>query len=602
MTEKSRGNGRRPDRNPQITTGILYFIVILALLYTRFINLGWGLPYPFHPDERNMADALMKLHCTALNSDCFNPHFFAYGQLPLYLGYAGTLFYHLIRGFIDLPITFTEAVISLRFISASASVFTFFILMKLLDVYLDTRKNYLKCFLAAAVFIFSPALIQFAHFGTTESLLMLFYTAVVYISALLLTNRLTLVKYGLISGVLCGAALATKSSAFSFISVPLLVLFYYIFVVSKDSIPQKILSIITSLSSFWTFVLVTAFTLSPYNFIDSTDFLNSMQYESSVGLGKSLVFYTRQFQMTIPILFQFTSIFPYVLGLLITFLFIGGFIFLKKSREINLLRLSFLLYFLPSAVVFTKWTRFMAPIFPIMLLIAVLFIFKVTDWLSAKFELSQKKELLKKYNSALAFFVLLTILPGIAFTSIYRKNDIRFTASDWIYKHIPADSVILSETANVVDLPMLPPTQINRAVNVPAYHVISFNSYDVDENPELVETLKTSLKEADYIIVPSRRVFANHTCLQKSIHTFLLKSVKCPYLSEKYPILNDYYEKLFADKLGFVKVKEFSGDPSINFGPVIWKFQDEIAEETWSVFDHPTIRIYKKVRSFQTSN
>ncbi|MEK7177670.1 MAG: hypothetical protein AAB705_02485, partial [Patescibacteria group bacterium] len=69
---------------------IIWLLIIGLLVYSRFINLGWGLPYPMHPDERNMANAIQQLSCKVPISqlvECFNPHFFAYGQLPLYLGY-----------------------------------------------------------------------------------------------------------------------------------------------------------------------------------------------------------------------------------------------------------------------------------------------------------------------------------------------------------------------------------------------------------------------------------------------------------------------------------------------------------------------------------
>ena len=90
----------------------------------------------------------------------------------------------------------------------------------------------------------------------------------------------------------------------------------------------------------------------------------------------------------------------------------------------------------------------------------------------------------------------------------------------------------------------------------------------MDESPELQLELKDNLEKADYIFVPSRRIFTNH-------------------LKDKYPLLSGYYKKLFSGESGFEKVIEFSA--GIN---------DEQAEETWTVFDHPVIRIYKKVKSF----
>ena len=90
----------------------------------------------------------------------------------------------------------------------------------------------------------------------------------------------------------------------------------------------------------------------------------------------------------------------------------------------------------------------------------------------------------------------------------------------------------------------------------------------MDVNGQLQQELKEHIKKADYIFVPSRRIFINHS-------------------KEKYPLLNKYYEDLFSGKLGFKKIAEFSSG-----------LNDEQAEETWTVFDHPVIRIYKRVKSF----
>jgi len=76
---------------------------------------------------------------------------------------------------------------------------------------------------------------------------------------------------------------------------------------------------------------------------------------------------------------------------------------------------------------------------------------------------------------------------------------------------------------------------------------------------------------SDYIFVPSRRIFANYL-----------------RLAGEYPLTAKYYSLLFSGKLGFTEIKTFTALNSKLFA-------DEKAEETFTVFDHPTIRIYKKV-------
>ncbi len=99
-------------------------------------------------------------------------------------------------------------------------------------------------------------------------------------------------------------------------------------------------------------------------------------------------------------------------------------------------------------------------------------------------------------------------VPGLAYLSIYQSPDVRFTASQWIYKNIPENSYILSETANVVDLPIKQNSN-NQHPITNNYQYVSFNFYDLDADPQLQQRLKEHLKRADYIFVPSRRIFAN---------------------------------------------------------------------------------------------
>ncbi len=94
---------------------------------------------------------------------------------------------------------------------------------------------------------------------------------------------------------------------------------------------------------------------------------------------------------------------------------------------------------------------------------------------------------------------------------------------------------------------------------------VSFDFYHLDEDSRLFPQLLALLENSDYIFVPSRRLFVNHL-----------------RLPEKYPLTAKYYELLFSGKLGFTEIKKFQALP------------DESAEETWSVFDHPVVRIYQK--------
>jgi len=567
--------------------GILLIFLIAVLVYTRFVNISWGLPYPFHPDERNMANAIQGLNCKISNHEvdqrslhgpeanfvllqgCFNPHFFAYGQFPLYLGYGGIELYHLVTNKIKNPITYEEATLVLRIISAVSSILTVLVLIEIVKLFIEGFGKKIIDLISSTILILSPFFIQFSHFGTTESLLILLYCLIVYISLILLRNKIRNPQFIIYTSIICGLAVAIKISSLIFVGVPLIALLMNV----KKKITKEFISNLTILT-----ILTILFSLifSPQNLISFGEFISAINYESDVATGKNIVFYTRQFINSIPLIFQFVKIFPFALGWPVLILFMLGFFLLPLNKEFNLLRLSFLIYFLPSAFLFAKWTRFMTPILPVMLIFAMLFIMSLRTTERSE-AISPFWRLLRHFaprNDAIVYILIfISILPGIAYLSIYQNLDVRFDASKWLYKDMKENSYILSETANEVDLPILPS---HSTLKQPHYMTISFNFYDLDGDPILQNRLSQYLNFVDYIVIPSRRIFKNHP-------------------RETYPKINEYYEKLFSGRTGFKKTIEFTSYPKIAlFGKTLIEFPDENAEETFTVFDHPVVRIYKK--------
>jgi hypothetical protein len=484
---------------------------------------------------------------------------------------------------------------ALRLIAAVASVITGYISFVFIKELLNNEKNPLLPVLASGLLVvFSPALIQFAHFGTTESLLMLFFTIIVYKSVLLVKEKISLRSYFIWCGCMCGLALGTKISSAIFVLIPCAVIIFHI-LRSKEE--QKITRVFYTLVRFGVYIAILAVLTSPHNYISFGDFLNSMRYESGVGIGKMLVFYTRQYFMTIPIEFQLREIFPYALGWPVFILSLLGLFFLPYKKEYNLLRIAFLIGFLPNAFVYTKWTRFVSLVFPLMVIVGTVFLCDAYEksLQAISYYKKNKKYAVYSLQGIFMYILLIAILPGVAFLSIYKTPDVRFQASEWIYKNIPEGSTLLSETANVVDLPIPTQRQIKTG-QMPhkQYSIISFNYYNLDQDPVLQQELDQDVHTADYIVIPSRRIFANHTCYMNSTSSPLIKNARCASLKYNYPVLNEYYRKLFSGELGYKLVKEFTSYPSITlFGKTIYQLPDEMAEETWSVFDHPVVRIYK---------
>jgi hypothetical protein len=164
--------------------------------------------------------------------------------------------------------------------------------------------------------------------------------------------------------------------------------------------------------------------------------------------------------------------------------------------------------------------------------------------------------------------LMVSFLPGLFFFDlVYTQPDIRQQFSLWAKENLSQNSIILSESGNVVNLP------INTN-----HHIINFDFYQLEEEGQL-EFLCQNLEKADYVLVPSRRVFANHK-------------------KNQFPITANYYQKLFSDQLGFSLLETFSPTGRYHLTNLYYQTSEISAEETWTVFDHPTIRLYQKTKPY----
>lgn len=600
----------------------MWTLLVAVLIYSRVVGWDWGLPYHMHPDERNMAVGIMRLECDdlilpRLNAnpfnfiyqlptafkECWNPKFFAYGQFPLYLGKMLISWWY---PNVETP-TYTQAVWSLRVISISSSILTFFISLLIVKKFIGKKIRKNIFWLSAWLFVFVPYAIQFSHFGTTESLMMFAYTTIAYLSLIISLSKNTFSSKGIaILGVttfIAGIAVAAKVSSLLFLPIVIIAIFRSVFW-NRGYLPTKIVAFFYQAMMFIIGVLFLSFVFSPQNFISWSDFVGTINYESSVGTGASRAFYTRQFEHSLPILFQIKHIFPYVFGIGQFGIFILGLFVLSGSWVFWFLIMAISIFFLPSAFLYAKWTRFIAPIFPLMSVLIVVTLIRLANHFQSKISSHPRsRQWVRKYAVPGVFLltVVSLILPGIAYLKIYQAPDVRYIASKWLMENLKDDEMILSETANVVDMPIGSDLTegLTMAKNL---NYISFPSYDVEVLPDMKVKLAQYMMEANWIFIPSRRVVANHTCWdykkadgKSKISDWSFDKERCTYYQESFPTLNDYYEKLYTGQLPFEKVAEFSSYPRIEiFGKVIYQIDDEKAEETWTVFDHPVARFYRR--------
>lgn len=514
---------------------LLLAIIILIGAILRFYKLDWGQGLFAHPDEYYLVISANQLSFPTQ----MHPHFFNYGTFSIYLTYFTKLLFSTLNPFLIG-----------RFYSALFSTLTIPLTYLISLTFLNKRYS----LLAAALVAFTPGLIQQAHFLTPESNLIFFIF--LSLTFLLFFVKQKKIDFLIFSSISLGFALGVKISGAVFL-LPMLLAIFLVYYRSLTS-----LIFLTSLTLIIT--LLFFFLAAPFVFLDFSGFLSSFRYESGLAAG-SPVFYTRQFINTLPVLFQFEKILPYALGPALLVFGTAGF-FLMIFRVIKkrfshilttdyLLLTTFLVLFIPNAFLFAKWTRFISPSFPFFAIFSAFFLFQTS-----------RLKIPKIIPLLLATCcLLLTALWALAFFSIYTKDDIRLQASSWVQNNLPPSTIFLEE-GNMVDIPLA--EKFNR---------LSLNLYDLDENPLTQQKLAEDLSQADYFIIQSRRLFKNHQRLPRL-----------------FPKTSNFYDQLFSGNLGLEEIKEFHAFPGLSFLDWNLEIPDENAEETWSVFDHPVIRIFQK--------
>ncbi len=541
-------------------------IVVGSIL--RFYNLTWGAPFYFHPDERNIASSVSQL----LFPTNMHPHFFAYGSLPIYTIYFTGVFVNAISQLPNWPVnwsslghvSFETAIIISRFYSALFSILLIPLLCKIGEKLLNTSTG----LVAAGLATFSVGLIQYAHFGTFELWLTFFTVLLFSISLRLLEDTST--KVFLYGGLVLGILVSIKIS-----SIVLIPLYIFAFFVSENFSRRgkKWSQIAKTFGEFILkifFVIVTTtviFILSnPFSLLDFHSFQGTLEYESGVALGTMSVFYTGEFHTSIPVIFHFFHVYPFLLNPLVTILLLPSLLFLitlgirKKQRAYLLLIIFSLLLFLSQAFLFVKWVRYVVPTLPfiyLMLAIAIHYFFHLLK--------KRIRYLVPVLTSFLFFISCLFALSYVV--TVFVEEDTRIQALTFAKKYISSQETIASE---VYDLGIVP-------FNETYPFITLVNIYDLDENkdPIFQKTEREKMLQKEIILLPSQRIVKTR-----------LKD------QETFPNGHQLYRQLFSGSLRYNKMYQtpcsifcmitYLGDPVNNF------------EGTANVFDRPTVYIFEK--------
>ena len=154
---------------------------------------------------------------------------------------------------------------------------------------------------------------------------------------------------------------------------------------------------------------------------------------------------------------------------------------------------------------------------------------------------------------------------GLSVTAIYTTLDTRLAATAWFRENVPAGTRLVIEDNH---RPLVPIPDEAHPKEIYNYNTLKVTDPDT---PQKMADFAGSLATGDLLIVPDRRW-----------------SAVLPRIPG-FPLTGNYYSLLFSGKLGYTPVITFTDPPRL--GPFAWS--DDDAEETFQVFDHPTVKVFR---------
>ncbi|MBI2051799.1 glycosyltransferase family 39 protein [Candidatus Roizmanbacteria bacterium] len=597
----------------------MYKIAILLVLafLVRIVGINWDQGFHLHPDER--AIILVSENIRFFSN--LNPHFFNYGSLPIYLLKGAT---QIFAAFF--PSSMTEYFRMLyvgRVLSVVFDIATVYLLYQIaVLVFKDEKLALLSSFFYAIAFF--P--IQNAHFYIVDVPLTFFITLCMYL--LLLYIKKPSMKLVVFMGATLAAAVATK-----FTAIILLLPAIFVLVARRTSTTQQynhttirpsnhfIVGLLLFPFSFFLFT----FLFMPYAFLDYQKFLADISLQIKLNNNPYAFPYTLQYVATTPYLYYLKNIFLWGAGPIISILSVVGFVVIlspmfhrtkdldeatsdvaKSKKNANArffgLRPQNDEWWLPSSLVMfygwyflvvgqsaAKFMRYMLPLYPFFAMLAGYGFYKLYNVTgpAATFPPASAPPTnvgvravgspSSRVTRHIVFAILVTaVFWTFAFMNIYSQKHTRVAASEWMVKNIPSGSTLAVEHWDD-RLPLFGQER---------YRFEELPLYDLPDDRNKWAKLNEKFGRSDYLIIASNRLYRP-----------LQKLSDCKRYKVCYPETSGYYKRLFEGTLGFSKVAEFTSYPSLKIGSWKLKIPDDTADESFTVYDHPKVLIFRKFTS-----
>jgi len=585
-------------------------IVILSYFFRTF-NLNWDAGIHLHPDERMLIMVAERIQFFSQ----LNPDFFNYGTLPIYILRGITTFLAKFP-FTEVASTYDGMLIPGRYLSAFFDTLTILFIAKIAELLFRSNKTALFAALVYGLMFFP---IQNSHFFIVDT----FLTSFVTLTLLLLITfiRKPSALFSILLAASTAAALTSKITAVIFLPIIGLGMFVGLCTTRPTTLRLSILTVtkqaVRLLGFFLLFslsLLLFAFFFMPYAFLDHGQFLKEVVSQIRMNNDAFVFPYTRQYVNTTPYWYYFKQIALWGAGPIATTLGLVGLVLVTKKmvgsirdfgsvnftkpyhiiRKLGQLKpylphiivaLWYLVYILIIGKSAVKFMRYMLPVYPALALVAG----RALDWIwnmKPTRSVPGVKLRLGKLT-VLILLVSLTIWTWM-FTGVYRTDHSRVTASIWIYEHIPqGNRLAVEHWDDHLPLPLdakVKSKSQSVVGDTAVYHYQELPLFEPD-TPQKWQQINTILKDSDYIIIASNRLY---TPLARLTDCSKLPVLYC------YRETASYYHELFAGMRGFHQVAEFTSYPSLDFG--VWKLTipDDSADESFTVYDHPKVIIFQK--------
>jgi YYY domain-containing protein len=528
-----------PSRWSRSTLLVLAIVVFAAA--ARLTQIAWDQHHFFHPDERAVAGAVMRLSFKPLQ---LNPQFFAYGSLPIYLDKLVTS----ALSYVDPAAAgYDSVILNGRRMTAVIGSLTVLLLIGIGSRLYDRTVGLLAGFLLAAC----PLHLQNSRFLTVDVTLTFF--VLLALSQMVRASLDGRAIHFVLSGMALGFATASKFSAMP-LFVPLGIAALHRWWVEGRFLPVAGRTMQAVVAALAAFALA-----QPYAILDYRAFIHDIFEQSQMVRTAGVFPYTVQYMGTPKYWYELTQLVTWgmapalgVAAVWATVMRVG--VAWRTRRAEEWILLSWLApFFLITGWFEVKFPRYLLPIYPIMILWAA-------EWLVRHY---RRGGVLRRLAAPVV--AAGTLAAAFAFMSIYTRPHTVVTASEWVYRHVPSGSTILSQHWDE-GFPFALP---NRSPAI--YKVVEFGYYEAD-NPAKIQNLSTALAEADYIALQTKRLYGAVT--------------RAP---QRFPLTTNYFYQLFAGDLGYTLVHEVASRPSL-FGI---EFPDEIGDESLSVYDHPKVLIFQ---------